>query len=462
MTFLSKALDGLGRWYVALPPVLIIALLAALFFITGAGQARLEEAGDRLQNSATREHSVDELQNALSAAVAAQRGYLLTGNADFLGRYDTARASVVPRLDALRRAVEGTPADDSRVRNLQVLIGKRLEDLSLQVSVQQQQGAAAALALVQTRLGTDAGIAILDLLDTMRGQEGVEHVNATRHWAGSLSLSRWIALIGTVLSILLVGIASRVVFSEMRRQTVLTEQLRDQKQHLEREVEQRTQELIALSTHLQRVAEREKANLARELHDELGGLLVGARMDLSWAEQRLAAADPDLRLRLGRVQQNLAAGIDLKRRLIEELRPTLLDNVGLFAALRWQLKETCGNAGIQCIESFPAEEPRFAAEAAIALFRIAQEAFSNVIKHAAAKTVNVSLELAADQLLLRIADDGCGIAPERITASTSHGIASMRHRARALRGQLDLRAPAEGGTVLVVRVPIANALQPAE
>ena len=132
-----------------------------------------------------------------------------------------------------------------------------------------------------------------------------------------------------------------------------TEELRGQKQQLEHEVEERTRELVELSTHLQSVAEREKASLARELHDELGGLLVGARMDISWAEQHLAPPSVDIKQRLNRVQQNLSAGIDLKRRIIEELRPTLLDNVGFIAALRWQMKETCARDGPNLQRIFP-------------------------------------------------------------------------------------------------------------
>ena len=135
---------------------------------------------------------------------------------------------------------------------------------------------------------------------------------------------------------LLVGVAARLVYMDMRRRTLQTAELRDQKLQLEREAEERNRELVELSTHLQSVAEREKASLARELHDELGGLLVGARMDISWAEQHLSGDNPDLKLRLHRVQQNLSAGVDLKRRIIDELRPTLLDDIGLFAALRWQ------------------------------------------------------------------------------------------------------------------------------
>ena len=149
------------------------------------------------------------------------------------------------------------------------------------------------------------------------------------------------------------GVAARLVYMDLRRRTLQTAELRDQKLQLEREAEERNRELVELSTHLQSMAEREKAALARELHDELGGLLVGARMDISWAEQHLGDDDSGLKERLRRVQQNLSAGVDLKRRIIEELRPTLLDNVGLFAALRWQLKETCGGAGLKCTESYP-------------------------------------------------------------------------------------------------------------
>jgi signal transduction histidine kinase len=453
----SNALDGLGRWYVAVPPFLIISFLAALFFVTGEGHARLQEAGERLQKSAAREHSIDELQNSLSRSIGAQRAFLLTGDQRYVDTYTRVVAEVEPRLDNLRAAYSGTDSSAS-VRELQVLMGKRLADLSMIQAIQKTQGAAAAIALVKTSVGADTGVIIGDTLDRLRDREGVAHHAATAHWESSLVLSRWITLGGTIFNMLLVGIATRLVYLDIRRRTSLTEELRDQKLRLEGEVEDRTRELVELSTHLQNVAEREKASLARELHDELGGLLVGARMDISWAEQHHAKSDPDLKLRLQRVQQNLSAGVDLKRRIIEELRPTLLDNVGLYAALRWQMKETCGSAGLKCTESYPDEEPHFKSEASIALFRIAQEAFSNVLKHSGAKSVDISLDMDEETLLLRIADDGVGIAAGQFMAIGSHGLASMRHRVRALGGRLDLRSPTSGGTMLIVQIPTANAV----
>jgi signal transduction histidine kinase len=269
-------------------------------------------------------------------------------------------------------------------------------------------------------------------------------------------MSRWISRAATVCDLLLAGVAATLAYKDLRRRTRQTAQLRERQQKLEREIETRTRELVELSTHLQNVAEREKASLARELHDELGGLLVGARMDISWAEQHLAATDVDMKQRLNRVQQNLSAGIDLKRRIIEQLRPTLLDNVGFLAALRWQFKETCGRAGLDCTEYFPDEEPKFTPEAAIALFRIAQEAFANITKHPGAQAVNVTLDIDEDCVAFRITHDGQGMPDD-----DAQGLASMRHRVRALGGTFQMTSPSSGGTTLAVRIPGARALRPA-
>jgi signal transduction histidine kinase len=270
-------------------------------------------------------------------------------------------------------------------------------------------------------------------------------------------MSPSIAAIAIICNIVFAIAAACWIYQYLHRRARQTEELRSQKQRLEREVDERTRELVELSTHLQSVAEQEKASLARELHDELGGLLVGALMDISWADQHLAETEVDMKQRLRRIHQNLASSIDLKRRIIEELRPTLLDNVGFVAALRWQLKDTCTRAGLKCNEYFPAEEPKLNPDAGIALFRTAQEAFGNLIKHSGAKTVDVALDIDDDSLVFRITDDGKGIS-SATTSGSLHVLASMRHRVRALGGTFDVSSSAKGG-VLDIRIPTARALR---
>ena len=382
---------------------------------------------------------------------------MLTGDEKFLKNYDRIVAEVEPPAERLRVAYQGSEASLADVRTLHVLIGKRLADLSMLVTIQKTEGTASASHWSEPA-SAPIPVSHQRRPEQLRYWESQEHNAAEAHWSQSLVLARWVTVAGTIFNMLLVGVAARLVYMDMRRRTLQTAELRDQKLQLEREAEERNRELVELSTHLQSVAEREKASLARELHDELGGLLVGARMDISWAEQHLSGDNADLKQRLHRVQQNLSAGVDLKRRIIDELRPTLLDDIGLFAALRWQCKETCGRAGLKCIESYPDDEPRFNSEAAIALFRIAQEAFTNILKHSAATSMDITLNINAEKIVMQISDDGKGIPAGRLTAVGSHGIASMRHRVRALGGRLDIRSSSAGGTSLLAQIPVANAL----
>jgi signal transduction histidine kinase len=260
------------------------------------------------------------------------------------------------------------------------------------------------------------------------------------------------------LNIGLVVLATVLVYGDMRRRAQQATDLRLQKRELARQVDDRTRELTALSTHLQGVSELEKSALSRELHDELGGLLVAARMDLSWLQQRLPTSDPAIEQRFKRIHESLSAGIDLKRRVVEELRPTLLDNMGLFAALRWQFKESCRRTGLKCSETIPETELRVSPDAAIGVFRVAQEALTNILKHAEATSADLAVSIQGDSFVLRISDDGKGISMNRPQTITSHGLASMRHRIAALGGTWDIHAPATGGTVVTARIPLSSML----
>jgi len=114
-----------------------------------------------------------------------------------------------------------------------------------------------------------------------------------------------------------------------------------------------------------------------------------------------ATSDPAIEQRFKRIHESLSAGVDLKRRVVEELRPTLLDNMGLFAALRWQFKETCRRTGLNCTETIPDSELVFNPDAAIGVFRIAQEALTNILKHAEAKSADLAIGIHGDTFVLR-------------------------------------------------------------
>jgi len=217
----------------------------------------------------------------------------------------------------------------------------------------------------------------------------------------------------------------------------------------------------SLIAHIQTATEHQKAMLARELHDELGGLLVGAVMDLAWAEQHVTAPPAELKQKLLRARQTLAAAIDLKRKLIEDLRPTLLDNVGLFAALRWHVQAICGRTGMACNIKMPDEERRFLPDIPIALFRIVQEAFAVIVAHGRPLSADFSVTIGRQVLVIRIATDKSLSLPHTSPRTQSHSLAAIEQRTAALGGDFKYAYLSTGGTTITAVFPLESMLIPA-
>jgi signal transduction histidine kinase len=210
--------------------------------------------------------------------------------------------------------------------------------------------------------------------------------------------------------------------------------------------------LAALCTFLQEHSEREKAALARELHDSLGGILTPAKMDLAWLRGRLQG-DSEYEERMRRLEALVDQGIELKRRVIEDLRPSLLDHLGIGAALQWHAEEACRKAGIDCRMALDANVGRLTPAMEIALFRLVQESIANAVKHANAKALDLTLRQTAEGLELVVVDDGVGIEDLERAEALSRGLAGMRNRMRALGGTFNITTGAGRGTRIVATCP---------
>jgi signal transduction histidine kinase len=223
--------------------------------------------------------------------------------------------------------------------------------------------------------------------------------------------------------------------------------------HVEAQVADRTRELSSLSNFLQTQSEREKAALARELHDALGGILTPAKMDLSWLEMRLGR-DPEYNERMRRLSGMIDQGIDLKRRIIEKLRPSLLDHLGLASALQWFVDETCRDACIECSLQISDKLERLPSDMEIALYRLVQESVGNIVKHANAKRLDLVVERTPDGLKLLVGDDGVGIPDVEYAKTLAHGLAGMMLRVRSVNGTFDIHSQPNKGTRISVFVPL--------
>jgi signal transduction histidine kinase len=213
------------------------------------------------------------------------------------------------------------------------------------------------------------------------------------------------------------------------------------------------QQLRALASHLQVAREEERTNIAREIHDEFGQALTALKMDLAWLGHRLLKEQTDLQTKMDAMSSLLDTTIQNVRRVATELRPGLLDQLGLTAAIEWQAQEFTERTGIEHELSLGDEDIQLQLDIATAIFRIFQETLTNVVRHSRATHIAVELRDTPDEVVLIVRDNGKGISPSRVVDPQSLGLIGMRERARTWGGAVTVEGIPGGGTNVVVRIP---------
>jgi signal transduction histidine kinase len=224
------------------------------------------------------------------------------------------------------------------------------------------------------------------------------------------------------------------------------------------ELRRSREELRGLASHLQSVREDERTRVAREIHDELGQTLTSLSMDLVWMETRLskdgATGHPWLTETMGSMSKNIDGSIQLVRKIATQLRPGILDAVGLIPAIEWQAARFQERTGVECRICLPSGEFQLDRDRSTGLFRIFQEILTNAARHSKATAVNATLAMEPGQIVLEVKDNGRGITDMEIRDSKAFGIMGMRERAAALGGEFRIEGVHAEGTRVVVRVPL--------
>ena len=218
------------------------------------------------------------------------------------------------------------------------------------------------------------------------------------------------------------------------------------------ELRQSRQQLRALAARLQQVREEERTGIAREIHDELGQALTGLRLDIAWMK-RLLPPDHEVLEQCGSIIRRIDGTLNTVRRIATELRPSVLDQLGLAAALEWQGQEFGARTGLKVVMELSPDDACIPDELGSPVFRILQESLTNVARHAKASEVAIRLVQADDLLTLEVSDDGIGIPPERLQGTTSLGLVGMRERALVCGGAFSITARPGGGTTVLLTVP---------
>ena len=408
-------------------------------------QARTAQVSDELQY----------LNLLVTDAESSLRGYFLSNSPVYLGPLRAAPHQFDSQLRTLGTLLSDNPSQTKNLTQLRALIDKKLALMHQQLEVFRQGGLndiVAIAAAPDDRAQMDE-IRLQVVIMTREQNE----LLATRT-AAFYQQYRHAVLFG--LGINAAAIAVLLLFYNLVKRAfgarlAAERALQRSNDGLECIVAERTAQLSVLSRHLIRVQEEEKSHLARELHDEMGANLTAIGMDLTTVSEQLRQTHPEQVAILGRARRTLVDAVQLKRRIIENLRPSLLDNMGLSAALQSYCADYARVTTLDCDALIAAEADQAGPMQAIALFRITQEALNNIAKYAKARNVIVNLTRDVDGWGLEITDDGIGIAPDAMKKSKSHGLLGMRERALLLGGTLVVERGVNGvGTCVRASLPL--------
>ena len=433
---------------VSLPFALLAALV--LIGINEAGHMRSQEAVEAMNEGQQTRNAVNRLLQSMLDAETGQRGYLLTGNETYLEPYDKAVVTVQANLDELRNRYLKSPDDLQQFANLSREVSRKLAEMELSLRLRRQGNEDAWKLILHTDVGKEHMQSIRKQAHALIDRSA-QTVEDSRHQiVQSLMLSR--IGIATVTAIGLLAFYMYLRQARTLQQISQREQdvLEHERERLEGLVRERTASLSELASHLQQVREDERGFLARELHDELGALLTSAKLDVARLKSKIDHQAPDIAERLKHLNETLNSGIALKRRIIEDLRPSSLSNLGLTAALEILTREHAEGAGIEVETNLEAVELTEATQ--LTVYRLVQEALTNISKYAKAKKVLVTVHGYPTHVAVQVRDDGAGFDPAGV-GPTSHGLAGMRHRVEAAGGRLTITSSADSGTLISAVLP---------
>jgi signal transduction histidine kinase len=436
------------RMAVSLP----LAVLAAfsLLAVNEVSFRQSTAAAANIEEAQQTRGTLNKLMQNLLDAETGQRGYLLTGDPTYLDPYTSALEEINQNLDTLRQMF--TPykeqLDDFGVMSRH--ISRKLAEIDLTVRMRKEDKEEAWKFVLTTDVGKDQMQAIraqsvkLAASSIRKMEIGQTQINET------LQLSR--------IGIAIMALAGLLAFYMylMQTQALLEsgvrekESLQRERDQLDLQVRERTANLAKLATHLQNVREDERGFLARELHDELGALLTAAKLDVARLKSRLAGSLPEAAERLVHLTTTLNSVIAMTRRIVEDLRPSSLSQLGLVASLEILAREFEERSGLSITTDLETVELGGAAQ--LTVYRLVQESLTNIGKYAEATQAVVSLQNLEGYISIEVHDNGKGFELGNV-AATSHGLDGMRHRVEAAGGRLNVVSAIDQGTRISAVLP---------
>ena len=433
-------------------PTAVVAGLAMFFISEGSYRQSVDTITD-LRGISSARQDITTLERALGDVETAQHGYLLTGQENYLQPYRDGRPVVLDSLSLLESRFSTDTAAGAVVAELRVLVKARLDEIDTTVRLVQADQRPAALQLVMTGQGKQTTDRVRTITRQLASEQADLRQSTNLVLDRILLLSRYgVALLSAVLMVAMM-MYLRKSDALATVQTTQKVDLQAANDGLEAEVLQRTVQLTALTRHLLTAREDERHRLARNLHDDLGSLLTAAKLDAARIRSRLGASAPEAQARLADLVVRLDSSIALGRSIIEDLRPSTLSHLGLTATLEILATEFSNRTNVPVHCKF--EPVRLKLGVELVVYRVVQEAMTNLSKYASAKQVWITVApnpTLPDIVDVSVRDDGLGFDTQKADHD-AFGLLGMRFRVEAEGGSLRVTSQAGQGTHVEVSLP---------
>ena len=393
---------------------------------------------------------VERLQQAVLDAETSQRGYLLTGRPEHLQPYRKALTDIDAAFALLDRYYDGRSEPAVVLDKLHALTTAKLAQLALSVRDRSAIPGEARGDVAIGDVSRKQMIAIRSLAAELLALEAGRVAAGRNDLYETLRVARMGVAALSAVSLLALGLYLRQTSALERHQLALKTTVQAERDRLEIEVRRRTAELTELTHHLLTAREDERHRLARNLHDELGALLTSAKLDAARIRSRLAGTAPEALERLAHLVETLNASITLGRSIIEDLRPSTLANLGLVATLEILVREFGERSAVavECV----LEPVTLDAAAELTVYRLVQEAITNISKYAQARHVRLTMAARDSHVEVTVRDDGVGF-DTTVPPRSAYGLVGMRFRVEAAGGTLAVTSAPGQGTQLTLRLP---------
>lgn len=439
---------ALPKMAISLP--LAVLATAILIFINEISFRESTAAAANIEQAQQTRDSLNALMRHVLDAETGQRGYLLTGDERYLEPYNAATAEINPNLDVLRQLFAPYKEQMTGYALMSQHISSKMAEMDLSVRMRKDGNEDAWKFVLTTNVGQEHMEAIRKQAAELATSSGSRMEQGQDQIRKTLELSRMgvaIMALAGLLAFYMYLLQTQALLRSGEREKESLQRERDQ---LDLQVRERTANLAELATHLQNVREDERGHLARELHDELGALLTAAKLDVARLKSRLAGSLPEATDRLAHLTNTLNSGIALKRRIVEDLRPSSLSHLGLVASLEILAREFEERSGLSITTDL--ENVELGGSAQLTVYRLVQESLTNIGKYAEASQAVVSLQNMGSYITVEVHDNGKGFEVGSV-APTSHGLAGMRHRVEAAGGRLTVASTKGSGTQITAVLP---------